>query len=161
MVCYWPNGLRSVCRLFHQHHPKGDILTLKARILTQKTAVELPTTINNPKKNKWCWTSLKAKRMPSISTPLPALAHSIPWPSGRDPVWPCQAHLHFILFLAPQWPQGPSYMRNFGKLWESRGKLMGKLAKIKINHKKCHARLSRGLMENGNVSPINTEKSVL
>ena len=71
--------------------------------------------------------------MPSIFTSLPALAHSIPWPSGRDPVWPRQAHLHFILFLAPQWPQGPSYMRNFGKLWESRGKLMGKLGKIKIN----------------------------
>ena len=75
MVCYWPNGLRSVCHLFHQHHPKGDILTLKPTILTQKNCCRTPNNHQQPQKKtsdaEPPWKQRGCQASPPPCQPLP------------------------------------------------------------------------------------------
>jgi hypothetical protein len=116
-----------VCHLFHQHHPKGDILTLKPTILTQKTAVELPTTINNPKKKQVMLNLLEskedAKHLHPPASPCPQ--HSLtqrPRPGLAAPS-PSPLHLVSGASMAPRPILHEKFWETVGKPGQVDGKI--------------------------------------
>ena len=152
-----------MCRLFHQHHPKGDILTPKPTILTQKNCCRTPNNHQQPKKKQVVLNLLESKEdakhlhLPASPCPQHSLTQR-PRPGLAAPS-PSPLHLVSGASMAPR----PILHEKFWETVGKPGQVDGKIGENQnqLNHKKCHARVSRGLMENGNVSPINTEKSVL
>jgi len=122
-----------VCRLFHQHHPKGDILTPKPTILTQKNCCRTPNNHQQPKKKQVVLNLLESKEdakhlhLPASPCPQHSLTQR-PRPGLAAPS-PSPLHLVSGASMAPR----PILHEKFWETVGKPGQVDGKLGKIKIN----------------------------